>query len=120
MERVDPLEFLGVDLTPDLPNDRTPRPGDVVNQCSLSPDIFPRSCNSHDVCYQTAGVSRAQCDSEFLENMLAERPDIQDLVNTPPPINGGNLVLPLIDPAILYFYAVRLFGGFFHSEDNNR
>jgi hypothetical protein len=34
--------------------------------------LFNEACNVHDMCYSTPGVSKSNCDSEFLNNMLVE------------------------------------------------
>ncbi len=99
-----------------LPYDRAPRPGDSVDQCTLSPDLFPKSCDAHDVCYQTAGVSRARCDWELLQNSYAERPDLVfSRFGRYPAFHSD-----VVDPADIYFSFVRAWGGFFFDPGNRR
>eukprot|EP01083_Nonionella_stella_P228469 809640_1 len=31
-------------------------------------EVFKPACDMHDICYQTPGVAKAPCDSEFLFN----------------------------------------------------
>jgi hypothetical protein len=50
-------------------------PAQQPNGCTGVPDVFPRSCNAHDICYATVGVPMETCNYEFWENMKAERPD---------------------------------------------
>src|SRR5690606_13754282 len=98
---------------PSIPHDRKPRPGDVVNSCTMSLDLFPKSCNAHDVCYQTAGVSRKQCDDEFFENAYAERPDLLFSRNPwPNPIVDTS---PLLNPAQIYYIFIRSLGSRFDN-----
>jgi RHS repeat-associated protein len=40
------------------------------------PDLFPKSCATHDSCYSTCGKTQQQCDNDFLKDMKAERPDL--------------------------------------------
>ena len=45
--------------------------GDEKTDCVV-PDLYPEACKAHDQCYSMPGKSRAQCDSEFWQNMFAE------------------------------------------------
>ena len=106
---------------PVLPFDRAPRPGDLVNGCTSSPDLFPRSCSAHDVCYQTTGVSRAQCDSELVRNAYTERPELAfSLTLGPRGLGWSGTSSTAVDPAATYYFAVRLFGWIFHDKDKQR
>ena len=58
------------------------------------PDLYLKACQDHDKCYDTPGVSRAQCDNNFFWNMVAE--------SGPQP----NIVGPTI-----YWLGVRLGGA---------
>jgi RHS repeat-associated protein len=66
-----------------LPFPRRPNPtwptAMQPNGCTGVPQLFPASCNAHDVCYGTLGVARRVCDREFYYNMLAERPKYRGL-----------------------------------------
>jgi RHS repeat-associated protein len=66
-----------------LPFPRRPNPtwptAMQPNGCTGVPQLFPASCNAHDVCYATLGVARRVCDREFYYNMLAERPKYRGL-----------------------------------------
>lgn len=55
-------------------------------------DIFPQSCQHHDLCYSIGTFTQEYCDTQFFFHMLEER---------------GILLIPII---ILYFISVRLFG----------
>ena len=50
-------------------------PGDIPDfliDAADSVSGFQDACNNHDVCYGNCGRSRAECDSEFLDDMNAE------------------------------------------------
>jgi RHS repeat-associated protein len=89
-----------------LPFDRKVRLGDKVDGCTNVPDLFPRACAAHDVCYQSVGVPRSQCDKELFHNAYAERPDLRWTMSNP----TGTVIM---DPAYTYYVGVRLFGRFF-------
>lgn len=96
------LSYSPQKVEPKLPYDRKPGPGQTVNGCTDVPNVFPRSCNAHDVCCQTPGATRAQCDYEFLLDMRKERPDLdyRDPRGNPSVID-------------IYYTGVRLFGWLF-------
>ncbi|WP_343808899.1 RHS repeat-associated core domain-containing protein [Alteraurantiacibacter aestuarii] len=91
----------------ELPYDRRPGSNNVLDGCTGVPDIFPRSCAAHDVCYQTRGIPRGQCDREFHANMHVERPELFEPLLRPP---SSPNITP-VAPQETYFVGVRLFGG---------
>jgi uncharacterized protein RhaS with RHS repeats len=84
-----------------LPYDRKPVGGQTANGCTGVPDLFPRSCDAHDICYQT-GTPQYVCDQQFLRNMRAERPD-------PFRMNGYS------EAAMMYFAGVSIVGKVFYK-----
>ena len=88
-----------------LPFPRQKKPGMRVDQCTASPDIFPKSCDAHDICLQQAGTSINQCNSEFLANMNAERPDLRELVEVSQRVNPS---VPIFAPQDIYHGAVNI------------
>jgi len=48
------------------PNGCGASPGDWV------PEIFPKACAGHDICYGTLGSVKSQCDKQFLGDMMKE------------------------------------------------
>lgn len=56
------------------------------------PDIFPQSCQLHDICYEQQIYTQYDCDKQFLNNMIDER---------------GAIFIPI---AIIYCIAVIAFG----------
>ena len=79
--------------------------------CTGVPDTLPgifdftEACEAHDVCY-AAGGDRLACDVEFREDLgdlcRAQHPDVFDVRR-----------YACLGFADLYFFGVRLFGGFF-------
>jgi len=56
------------------------------------PDVFPQSCQLHDICYAQKLYTQEYCDTQFFYHMIEER---------------GLLLLPI---AIIFFIGVRLYG----------
>jgi len=57
------------------------------------PELFVQSCQLHDICYSQQIQTRTECDTQFFDNMIAER---------------GYLLIPI---AFIYFSAVVIFGN---------
>ena len=95
---------------PALPHPRNPGPNNVIDGCTNVPDLFPRSCAAHDVCYQTPSVPRAQCDRELYENSIVERPDLFEGQILESAARGE-----VLQPSVTYYWGVRLFGWLFRK-----
>ena len=77
---------------PLAPNGCGPSAGDAV------PESFPGACAAHDICYGTAGNSKARCDTNFKNYML----------DTCRSRGSGPLC---VSTAFIYWRAVVIFGG---------
>lgn len=88
----------------------------LVDACTLVPDSIPGvfdftpACLVHDECYGARSTSRLACDVRFLDLMKASCDDARVTLE-----RNRDRCLNL---AGIYFYGVRLFGGFFWNDVN--
>lgn len=80
--------------------------------CTGVPDTIPGifdftdACAAHDECYASGGQTQAQCDESLRQDMVATC-----AVQHPSALDAGRYLC--LTFAQLYFFGVRLFGGFF-------
>lgn len=85
-----------------------------VDACTVVPDAIPGvfqftpACLVHDECYGTQSLSRLGCDLQFLDDMKASCDDVRWTL----PQNRDRC----LKIAGVYFYGVRLLGGFFWTD----
>ena len=94
--------------------------GEVADGCTAVPDSgrtfdFTEACDGHDYCYVeqpygSSGDARRQCDSEFLDAMLASCDDMWP--------EGSQRFSRMLCQGVgwVYYLGVRAFGGFFWDE----
>lgn len=77
----------------------------AVPECPFGLICFTPACNEHDICYQTAGITREQCDDAFGDNLRA--------LCSEQYAPGDPLLITCESLAYIYWQAVARFGGAF-------